>query len=35
MHLIGDHFRQKGYVIHAEGYKDVDNVKEANTISSY
>ena len=34
VHLIGDNFRQKGHVIHAEG-EDVDIVKAAIAMSSY
>ena len=35
IHLIGDHFRQKGHVIHAEGDENIDIVKETITMSSY
>ena len=35
IHLIGDHFRQKGHGIYPEGKGDVDIVKAAITMSSY
>ena len=35
IHLIGDHFTQKGHVIHAEGHEDIDIEKAAIAMSSY